>query len=151
MITVKVNTNGYGGRELRKNITVWTSDQKTPNHTLSISGLVEKFVIIEPKVARLNGPVGQPIQSSIKIIPLEKYPFTIIGVKARWGINIAYDLRKDVDGSGYTLTVTNRKKTKGRYADSVRLQTDSTIQREINIYVYGHIVQERPKEVRTIQ
>jgi hypothetical protein len=108
-------------------------------------------VIIDPRVARLSGTVGQPIQTSIKIIPLEKYPFAIIGVRALWGINIAYDLKRHMDGSGYILTIENRKKTKGRYTDAIQLQTDSAIQREIKIYVYGHIIQEPPTNRKTIQ
>lgn len=148
---MKVNTDGYGDRELRKTITVTTSDQKRPKHKLYISGLVEKFVIIDPKVARLNGHIGKPIETSIKIMPLEKYPFTIVGVRAKWGINIAYDLRMNADGTGYILNIKNRKKTKGRYADTIRLITDSNIKGEIRVYVYGHITQERPTEKKTIQ
>ena len=148
---MKVNTRGYGGRKLHKIITVRTSDQKRSGQKLYISGLVEAFAIITPKIVRLKGPVGKPIQTSIKIIPMDKYPFAIVGVRARRGINIEYDLRKNVDGAGYILKVSNRRKTKGRYADSIRLITDSNIKREINIYVYGHISQEFPVEKKMIQ
>jgi hypothetical protein len=148
---VKVNTGGYGGRTLRKTITVRTSDQKKSGQKLYISGIVEKFATIDPKVALLKGPVGKSIQTSIKIIPMDKYPFTIIGVRAKLGINIEYDLRRNVDGAGYILNITNRKKTKGRYADTIRLITDSNIKGDIKVYVYGHITQERPAEKKTIQ
>jgi len=148
---VKVSTRGYGGRKLHKIITVLTSDQKRSGQKLYISGLVEEFAIINPKVVRLMGSVGKPIQTSIKIIPMDKYPFAIVGVRARRGINIEYDLRTSANGAGYVLKVSNRKKTKGRYADSIRLITDSNIKREINIYVYGHISQEFPIEKKIIQ
>jgi hypothetical protein len=39
----------------------------------------------------------------------------------------------------YKLTVENAKDTEGRYFDTIQLKTDSKVQQEIKIWVFGDI------------
>lgn len=77
------------------------------------------------------------------IIPEEKYPFTIVEAVAKIGEDINYNLEeiKISKRSEYLLTVENLKKTKGRYFDVIILKTTSKIRPEIQIKVYGNIVE----------
>ena len=120
---------------------VYTNDPKQPQITLQISGDVENFVSIRPAYVRLTGAVGQQIKVPVTIIPEEKYPFKILNAQATKGTDIRYELteRPLAQGKGYTLLVENLKKEKGRYHDVIRLQTDSQIQPEIDIRIFGHI------------
>jgi hypothetical protein len=113
---------------------------------LTIVGNVEQFVDIVPKRVVLRGVAGNPIKATVKIIPKDKYPFTIKKAKATNTKNIAFTMEKtkNQEKTEYILTVENLKKTKGRYADAIKLKTDSKIRPEIKIYVIGNIL-DRPK------
>ena len=113
---------------------------------LTIAGNVEKFVDIVPRRVVLRGFSGNPINAKVKIIPKNKYPFTIKKAKATNTKNIAFKLEKTKSSEKmeYILTVENLKKTKGRYVDAIKLKTDSKIRPEIKIHVIGNIL-DRPK------
>lgn len=141
-INIKVDSSGYGGRELKKNIVVHTDDKKHPKLNFLIWGKVDKFAIITPNRIILTGYIGEPIKQSIKIIPEKKYPFKIIGVKAKKGNNISHKIEKIVTSSKkieYLLTVENTKNEKSRFFDIIYLETDSKIRPKIEISVYGNI------------
>lgn len=114
---------------------------------LTIMGNVEQFVDIVPKRAVLRGFAGSPIAAKVKIIPRDKYPFTIKKTKStnRKNVSFTLDKTKKSEKMEYVLTVENLKKTKGRYVDTIRLKTDSKIRPEIKIYVIGNIL-DRPKK-----
>jgi len=84
----------------------------------------------------------------VKIIPKDKYPFTIKKAKATNTKNIAFTLEKTKSSEKmeYVLTVENLKKTKGRYADTIKLKTDSKIRPEIKIHVIGNILDRSKNE-----
>jgi hypothetical protein len=109
---------------------------------LAVMGNVEQFVDIVPKRVVLYGFAGKPIKAAVKIIAKDKYPFTIKKAKATNTKNIAFalDKTKNSEKMEYVLTVENLKKTKGRYADTIKLITDSKIRPEIKIYVIGNIL-----------
>lgn len=135
-------TNGYGGRKLSKSIAVFTNDPKHPQLKLKIAGEVEKFATISPSRVRLDGAADKEIKAEVTIVPEEKYPFKIIETNTLKGENISIKLeetQKD-DKPQYLLTITNMKKERGRYFDKVNLKTNSTIQPEITINVYGNIM-----------
>ena len=142
MITIKVNTNGYGGKGLRKNIEVFTNDPANARITLTISGSVLNFATMEPRYARLVGKAGTDIKKTITITREKAYPFQIVGIKARNGKDIAFDVKpfSKADIEGYVLTIENKKAVAGRYADSVILTTDSKIKPTITVPVYGQII-----------
>lgn len=137
-----MNTKGYGGRTLRKTIRVETNDTDFPKFNLIVTGFVEKFVSIVPSRIKLAGELGTPITEIVSIIPEKKYPFKITDVSAKKGDNIRYDLQETTvegGGKGYQLTVENTKQDAGRYFDSIILRTDSTIQPELVISLYGNL------------
>jgi len=138
---LKVSTTSYGGRSLRKNIVVSTTDPQNPSVTLSISGMVEKFVEIKPKYVRLVGAVGESISTLVTILPMQKHSFKITEVKAMKGRDITFSLSEKAfpEGDGYELLVKNQKTDQGRYHDVLSLITDSTIQPVIKVSVYGNI------------
>ncbi len=148
-MSIKVNTSGFGGRKLSKSATVYTNDKNRPRIELKISGNVDRFATITPesKSIKLSGLPNQEIVSSAIIIPEPKYPFKILETKAAKGENIEFKLdtvKKD-SGTEYVLTIKNLKKDKGRYFDTISLKTDSVLQPEIKLSVYGNISDPDPK------
>jgi len=89
----------------------------------------------------LSGPIGKPLTAVVTILPEKKYPFHIVEAKAEKGTFIKFEL-KEIDRHDqpmYKVTVENTKDTEGRYFDTIRLITDSKVQQEIGIWVFGDI------------
>jgi len=146
-ITIKVNTKGYGGRTLKKVIKVLTDDKQTPQFDLHISGKVDKFVTIAPRVVRFNGKVGDKLKQTVTIVPEEKYFFSITDVSAKTGDNIKFTLKniKVNNLKSYTLNIENLMTTKGSYHDVLTIKTDSKIQPELKLNVMARIVDPNDK------
>jgi len=136
-VVINVDTTGFGGQIISKNITVYTNDSNNENLTLRVTGPVEKFANIEPGIVRLKGVIGEDIRKSVTIVPFKKYPFKITESDAKNVGNIRFDIERRADR--YLLTVVNLAKTKTRYLDIITLKTDSPVKPEINIKVFGDI------------
>ena len=132
---------------MKKSIIVQTNDAAHKRITLVVSGEVEKFVSIFPQRVNLRGKIGTEIKRSVKITPEKKYPFKITGLRAAKGDFIEYRLEdpKKSEGNFYMLKIKNKKTTKGGYHDSIYLKTDSKIQPEIKISIYGNILSATPE------
>ena len=131
---------------MRKTATVYTNDKTHPQQNLIISGQVEKFVTIHPQHANMRGIVGDPVTSTVTIIPEKKYPFKILNLRAQDGKYITYQLEetKESDTTAYRLNIKILKTDAGRYYDTIILETDSKIRPQINVRVYGYI---RPNKI----
>lgn len=138
-IKVTIYTSAYGGQKVRKRITVRTNENVDTRHYLYMSGIVDHFASITPEYVHLTGLPGEPVQEQVTILPSEKYPFSIISTRARWGTNMIYDLVPNPEGAGYILIVTNTKDVTGSYRDIIYLATDSTLKRELRVFVRGTI------------
>ncbi|RPH51355.1 MAG: hypothetical protein EHM85_07005 [Desulfobacteraceae bacterium] len=141
-ITIRVDTAGYGGKLIKKNIVVHTNDADHQKLYLTISGVVEKFASIKPERIFLNGHANKDFAVTVSIIPEIKYPFSILGTSALNGDNISLKLEKKNDQKlpEYILTVKNTAKVKGKYFDSVIIKTDNRIHPDIRIPVLGNIL-----------
>ena len=131
---------------MKKNAGVYTNDKKHPQQDLVISGQVETFVTIRPKHANMRGIVGDPIKSTVTIIPEKKYPFKIVNLRAKDGKNIKYQLEETTvsDTTAYRLNIENLKTDAGRYYDAIILETDSKIRPQLSVRVYGYL---RPRKL----
>lgn len=89
----------------------------------------------------LNGEAGTEIKVSVKITPATKDLFEIVEAKADSGKELSISLTeaKGPDGKAYVLILGNKRKTKGRYRDTIRLLTTSSVRKELTIPVYGNI------------
>ncbi len=118
-----------------------TSDKKNPVVRLEVAGEIEAFAKIVPSGVRLSGAPGTPVSGEVKIIPNEKYPFSITEVKAREGKDIVFKLDElsSETEKGYVLHIENTRKETGRYRDTILLKTTSTIKPELQVRVYGSI------------
>jgi hypothetical protein len=150
-ISVKVSTNGYGGKTVRRTVVVSTNDPKQPKVNINIGGKVNKFAEISPQYVHLTGDVGEKIASDMTIVPDSEYTFKIKKVKAKKNEFINFNLVEptEKEPDKYTLHVENTKPDAGRYADVIQLITDSKIQPVMTIGVYGYIKDKKadtPKE-----
>ena len=123
---------------MSKTAIVQSNDPRQPSIVLRISGQVERFATIKPRVLRLKGTAGEKIRGSVRIIPEKKYPFRILGSAVKKGKHIQYTLSTvGGESGGYRVDVENLKESKGRYYDYIILNTDSEIQPRIRITVFA--------------
>jgi hypothetical protein len=108
---------------------------------LHILANVERFVTITPRQIKLNATVGSTQSVSVTVLPEKKYPFKIVSAEADKGQFIRFEIKdiKKSDRDAYLITVENTKTTKGRFFDTIKLQTDSEIRPMIDIWVFGSI------------
>ncbi|MBU4345053.1 MAG: hypothetical protein L6247_05280 [Desulfobacteraceae bacterium] len=141
-----MQTSGYGGKKIRKNILVQTNDKIRPGLSVTVTGCVEKFADIRPQRIILRGSTGQTIKAQVEITPGTKYPFKIISAMATHGKYIKFSIpdAKRSNAGGYVLTVENIRKEIGRYNDVIYLKTDSKLRPTIPIYVIGNILSTPP-------
>ncbi len=127
---------------MSKSITVYTNDSHKKAMILKIKGPVETVVQVSPRVVRLTGKVSEKIETTVKITPEPKYPLAILSLKAKEGKNIAAGMNSSSAQTGsWDIVVRNIKTKPGRYFDMLTLKTDSTIQPEIKINVFGNITE----------
>ncbi|GAB6144307.1 hypothetical protein [Desulfocicer niacini] len=103
---------------------------------------MEKTVEIEPNVVRLMGKAQAELKAVVKVVPMEKYPFTIKDIFVKNEKNLEVVLTAPgQDKLAWEITVTNKKNRPGRYFDMITLVTDSALQPEIRINVFGNILE----------
>jgi hypothetical protein len=126
---------------MRKSISVETNDPIQPEHSLLVRGFVKKLYTISHRSVTLRGPVGGNITNVITIVPEEEYRFRITEATMESGthVRLTWKAYQAKSGTAYRIRATNLKKEKGRYFDTMRLKTDSTIQPEVRVSVYGNI------------
>ena len=115
--------------------------------SIEIAGNVEVFANITPNKLILRGNAGEPIIGTVTITPDSKYPFKVLETKPKNGTDIQakIDEKQENDTTKYIITVENLKKDPGRYYDVVTLKTNSPVKPEIQISVYGQILEAAKK------
>jgi hypothetical protein len=141
IIKLKVDTDGYGGQKISEQAKIYTNGPMNRPIVVTIKGTVEQFATVSPKMIRLVGALGKTVVTRVTIEKRAEYPFKIVGIRAWDGKYIRYTLDELTDSTrnGYLLTVECLKKTKGQFADTLYLETDSSIYPEISIVVLGNI------------
>jgi len=126
---------------MKKTAGVYTNDKNRSKMDLVISGAVEKFVTIRPQHINLRGYAGDSVKALVSIIPEKQYPFKILKVNAKDGSNIKFELEEaELSANGaYVLKVENLKQDTGRFYDTIILETDSKIQPQLSVRVYGNL------------
>lgn len=141
-IQIKVNTTGYSGSAINKEVKVFTNDPENLIIDLKIFGMVEDLVSISPRTVRLAGNVSEEIRMGVKITPTAKYPLSIKSLKVDEGTNIEAQLiPSDSPAGSFDLIVKNIRERGGRYFDRIILTTDSDIEPEIKINVFGNVTE----------
>jgi hypothetical protein len=136
---------------MQKSAEVVSNDPKEPVVQLVISGAVDKFATITPRMVSLRGTAGETLMQTVTITPESKYPFKIVGAEARDGKNISFRLNevKGADPNAYALVVQNLRTDAGSFNDIVVLRTDNLIKPELDVRVYVYLRPQPPAEKKT--
>ena len=130
---------------MKKTAGVYTNDKSRPRQDLIISGAVEKFATIRPQHVSLRGYAGDSIKSKVTIISEKKHPFKILDARAEKGENINIQLAevKKSSGQAWELSVENLWQKAGRFYDTIILKTDSKVRPQLNVRVYGYLLERK--------
>lgn len=128
----------------RDTIKLLTTSSVRKEMTIPVYGNIKArqiAAITPPGTVMLMGYAGEAIKASVKIVPKKEQMFDIVEAKADKGKNIRFTLTtsKEADSKVYLLTVENKKRTPGRFSDTIRLFTTNKIQKEITIPIWGEI------------
>lgn len=113
-------------------------------------GQVEKFATITPNIVHLRGEEGAAVVKTVRIAPVEKYPFKITKVTASPNSAFQYTLEEsgEKESSDYILTVSDPNPA-GRYSGTVFLHTDNKLKSKISIRVIGNFRKPRVQNKET--
>lgn len=107
---------------------------------LKVSGMVEKIVTITPEVVHFVGDPQKTLKEIVHILPSDRYDFSLNdqAIPAMKNIEAVLKLSNTRE-KAWDLVVTNTRKTPGRYYEVITLATDSKIQPELKIRVFGNL------------
>lgn len=123
---------------MKKVIQVKTDDPEKKQFNLVVTGPVEKIVDILPESVYLKGYPGDTLEAVVNITPLEKYPFSILGMETRGNASIKTSLieSKDNKKSWQVKIKSTSDKVQNLY-DVLTLKTDSQYKPKLTIRVYA--------------
>jgi hypothetical protein len=129
---------------MEKSAEVLSNDPREPVVHLVVTGPVDRFVSINPRMLNLRGAAGERLQGTLTVVPEEKYPFRLTGVQPREGrLRASFSETRQEGRPAYAILVENVKSEAGSYSDTLVLKTDSPVQPELEVRVYVYL---RPAE-----
>lgn len=137
-----MTTQGYGGQDLAKVVTIESNDPQHPQTALKVSGKVESFASIKPDRIQLTGVAGSPVSTSVVVTPRPEYPFKVTSVQLQRGGDVRISMEPKAGQAGkpeYVVTLDNLRKEPGRYYDNLLIRTDSKVSSELRVAIYGNI------------
>jgi hypothetical protein len=137
-LTLKIDTNGYGGKQYRDVIHIISNDPNTPDFILSASGPVETLATVSPKGVSFKGKCTALHEAMIKIEPNRNYAFEITGFDlGQLKDKVVCNLIKQE--SAYLLSVRNQMQTPGRYWGKIVLNTNCQNSKQLNLWVSANL------------
>ncbi|TWI75331.1 hypothetical protein LZ24_00782 [Desulfobotulus alkaliphilus] len=99
--------------------------------------------MVEPAIITLYGIAGETIEQEIVLKPDPEYPFMVKDIRATRGGDFDFSLSEPDENGSYLISVSNITKKAGRYYDTLILDIESPVRKDIRIRVLGDI---RPPE-----
>jgi len=146
-ITLEVHTKKYQGK-LHKTARVSTNDPKKPSLTIGLKGQVWAPIRITPQYARLNGMLGEKIETIVHLQGNKKEPLEIKLASVSISEKVAVELQELEKKKIYQLKIKNKVNKETRYSGLIKLTTNYSEKPELEIRISGNIrptVELRPK------
>lgn len=116
---------------------ITTDDPNRLVTEVTVKGTVEQIAEVEPKRVLLEGTAGQRLTAEVAIIPNPKYPFSIKGFEIQEGRGLKCELNEPCTAGSKRclIKVESTPSEKGRFNDTIIVQTDNALKPEIPIRV----------------
>jgi hypothetical protein len=127
-------------RQFAKHTKVFFNDPARPQVTLSLTGLGEPTVEIQPShIVRFQGDAGEDLKAQVRFISHLNIPWEISEVTTDIPQYIEVKLRPEERGKSYVLEVKNKSQDVGRYAGKIDLKTNAVKRPRLIVRVFGDI------------
>lgn len=129
---------------MKKVTSVKTDDPAKKKFTLVIKGLVKKVVDIKPAYVRLNGYQGETLETFVKLIPSEKFEFSVLGMELRKNRKIKASLIKPEKGEKtWKIKITAASDKPDDLYDVLTVQTNNKYKPRLKIRVYAIFLEKK--------
>ncbi len=129
---------------MKKVTKVETDDPEKARFTVTVTGPVEKIATIKPSSVYLEGLPGNTLETTIKITPMEKYKFSILGVEQKVNTNIkASIIAPKKDEKSWKVKVKAISDKPGEVYDLLTFKTDSKYMPSLYIKVYAQFIEKQ--------
>jgi hypothetical protein len=127
-------------RQFAKHTKVFFNDPARPQVTLSLTGLGEPTIEIQPShIVRFQGEAGEDLKAQVRFISHLNIPWEISEVTTDIPQHIEVKLRPEERGKSYVLEVKNKSQEVGRYAGKIDLKTNAVKRPRLIVRVFGDI------------
>ncbi|MBI5897161.1 MAG: hypothetical protein HZB24_14550 [Desulfobacterales bacterium] len=122
-------------------VRIHTDDPNQLVMEVTVTGMVEQIAEIQPNRVFLEGAQGEPLSAEVVIVPNPKYPFGIKGLETQEGRGLKCELKEPCTAGAMrcVIQVENTQSEKGRFNDTIIVQTDNPLNPEIPIRVVRRI------------
>jgi hypothetical protein len=126
--------------QFKKETKVRLDDPDRPNLVLTLTGLAQPFIEIQPShIVRLRGAPGDDIRGQVRFISHLPTPFQITQFHTNIPDKIDVTLKPEVPGKVYVLEVRNKGQQSGAYVGLIQLTTNSEKRPRLIVRVFGEI------------
>ena len=126
--------------QFKKEAKVRLDDPDRPSLVLTLTGLAQPFIEIEPShIVRLRGAPGDDLRGQVRFISHLPTPFKITQFRTNIPDRIEVTLKPEVPDKVYVLEVRNKGQQSGAYAGLIELTTNSEKRPRLIIRVFGEI------------
>jgi hypothetical protein len=127
-------------RQFKKKTTVTLNDPDQPRIVLTLTGVVQPFIEIQPShIVRLRGSPSDDIRSQVRFISHTTAPFQITQFRTNIPDKIEVTLKPEVPDKVYVLEVRSKGQQPGAYAGVIDLSTNFRNRPRLIVRVFGEI------------
>ena len=146
-ITLELKTIEDQG-QIVKNANVFSNDPKQPELVIGLKGKIWAPVLVTPRHARLNGVVGDTVETVVYLQGQKKEPLMVKLASISIPDKVEVDLTEVEKDQSYELNIRNRVQGDSSYTGKIKLTTNYPERSEIQIKIHGNIsppIEARPK------
>ena len=131
-----MDTKGYWGK-IRKTAKVYTNERSDKYHYISIEAFIKTTISVSPEAVHLEGPAGQPVQTTVEIRAERKEPLRLQVAHFDLHEKVAYTIEEVQKGKVYRVHFSNLSKAAEMYHGFLNLGTNYSEKPEISIRIRG--------------
>jgi hypothetical protein len=146
-ITLELKTVEDQG-QIVKSANVFSNDPKQPELVIGLRGKIWAPVLVTPRHAKLNGIVGDTVETVVHLQGQKKGPLMVKLASISIPDKVEVDLEEVEKDQSYELNIRNRVQRDSSYTGKIKLTTNYPERFEIQIKIHGNIsppIEVRPK------
>jgi len=138
VIKISLDTDGYGGQDLQRQILVKTNDPDNKKLYLTVTCKVSSLVTVKPSTVMLSGTPGETLEAIVTINPAPDFNMKILGMTQKFNAQIKAKLVEPEPGSrDWQIKITTYSDKADDLYDILTLKTDNPAKPVLKVRVYA--------------